>query len=96
LFVKAVLRGGHVGKGKYHEMVRYLVVNNLVEVLSVAQSIPRVKKNRLALISCTQISREEYLQGKLHEDRDPYLNTFKIKKLRGGESYEQTLHGKIA
>jgi hypothetical protein len=96
LFAKAVLRGGHVGKGKCYEMTRYLVVDNIVDVLHVARNMPRVKKNHLAIISCERIGKEEYLEGKLSESRDPYLGTFKNKNLGGGKPYGRKLHGNIA
>lgn len=73
VYVKAIFRGGHVGSGKYHEMKRYLVVPSVVEVLSVAKVMPRVKKNQCALISCVKISKKEYYAGKQAEALDPYL-----------------------
>jgi len=75
LYVKATFRAGHVGAGRYHEMTRYLVVRDLIEVLQVAKKMPRVKKNHLALINCKTISKEEYRLGKQVEKLDPYLNS---------------------
>ncbi len=96
MYAKAVFRGGHVGRGKYHEMTRYLVVNNMLDVFGVARIMPRVKKNNLALISCEQINRLEYLEGKLRETQDPYLNTFKHKVHKGVYSYAQEFHTNTA
>lgn len=80
MYVKAVFRGGHVGTGRYHEMTRYMIVRNLVEVLDIAKRMPRVKKNHLAVISCKPISKQEYRRGKKAEKLDPYLNTRKNKR----------------
>jgi hypothetical protein len=96
LFVKAVLRGGHVGRGKYHEMTRFLVIDSMVDVLKIAKTMPRVKKSNLALISCEQISKAEYLKGKLREAQDPYLNTITCNSQKGGCCFEQRLHGNPA
>ena len=96
MYVKAVLRGGHVGRGKYFEMTRYLEIDRLLDVLTVAKKMPRVKKGHLALISCEQISRLEYLEGKLCEEQDPYLSTFKNQGSKGGNSFVERLHGNAA
>ena len=73
LFIKAVFRAGHVGMGKHYEMVRYLVVKDINEVIDLAKIMPRVKKRR-GLISCCEITKEQYLAGKVSETLDPYLN----------------------
>jgi len=73
MFVKAVLKGGHVGAGKYHEMTRYLKVRDMKDLLTVANHLPRVKKSRISIIWATPIGFEEYQQGKLKEAKDPYL-----------------------
>jgi len=95
LFVKALLRGGHVGRGKYHEMTRFLEIDSLVDVLNIARTMPRVKKGHLALISCEQISRLQYLEGKIREAHDPYLNTTNNSR-KGGHSFDKGLHGNAA
>jgi hypothetical protein len=76
LYIKAVFKAGHVGFGKHHEMVRYLEVTELTEALALAKTMPRVKKNRrgLGLISCCEITCEQYFAGKALEACDPYLN----------------------
>jgi hypothetical protein len=94
LYVRAILRGGHVGRGKYFEMTRYLEINGMLDMLTLARKMPRVKKGHLALISCEQINRSEYSEGKRLEAQDPYLNTFKNRK--GGYSFAQRLHGNTA
>ena len=74
MFIKAVFRAGHVGKGKYYEMARYMQVENITEALIIARTMPRVKKKR-GLISCKEISFSEYLEGKELELNDPYINS---------------------
>ena len=96
MFVKAVFRGGHVGKGKYYEMTRYLIINSMTDVLMVARTMPRVKKNGRALISCEQISKGEYLEGKFRETQDPYLNTMKNTGQKGVCRFAQRSHGNTA
>jgi len=75
LYIKAVFKAGHVGKGKYYEMVRYLKVNKINDAFELSKTMPRVKKNRrgLGLISCCEITCEQYFAGKALEARDPYL-----------------------
>ena len=74
LYVRAVFRAGHMGTGKSYEMVRYLKVNDMAEVLTVARKMPRVKKSGAALVKCERISKKQYIEGKREEKRDPYLN----------------------
>lgn len=85
LYVKAVLRGGHVGAGECYEMTRYLKVKSLSEVFIVARKMARTKKKN-PLLNCEPISLEEYRAGKQAEKFDPYLNTFKPKKLGDRQS----------
>ncbi len=73
MYIKAVFRAGHVGLGKHYEMTRYLEVNELTEVLTLAKTMPRVKK-RKGLLSCCEITWDQYLAGKEIESKDPYLN----------------------
>ncbi len=77
MYIKAVFRAGHVGKGKFYEMTRYLVVENITETLTLAKTMPRVKK-RMGLISCCEVTREQYLTGKELEALDPYLNNCSV------------------
>lgn len=73
MYIKAVFKAGHVGNGKYHEMVRYMSVNNINEVFVLSKTMPRVKKRR-GLISCCEITYEQYIAGKALEICDPYMN----------------------
>ena len=72
MFIKVVFRAGHVGKGKYYEMARYMEVDSITEALTMARTMPRVKKKR-GLLSCKEISLSEYLEGKELESNDPYM-----------------------
>ncbi len=81
MFFKLILESGHVGAGKSYEMVRYLEGRDIFSVLFSASHFPRVKKKRhwkgIKLIQ--EITRREYLQGRMREREDPYLNTHRRK-----------------
>lgn len=77
MFFKLILESGHVGAGKSYDMVRYLEGRDIFSVLFSASHFPRVKKKRyrkgIKLIQ--EITKREYLQGRMREKEDPYLNT---------------------
>ncbi len=81
MFFKLILESGHVGAGKSYEMARYLEGRDIFSVLFSASHFPRVKKKRhgkgIKLIQ--EITRREYLQGRMREREDPYLNTHRRK-----------------
>jgi hypothetical protein len=81
MFFKLILESGHVGAGKSYDMVRYLEGRDIFSVLFSASHFPRVKKKRhskgIKLIQ--EITRGEYLQGRMREREDPYLNTHRRK-----------------
>jgi hypothetical protein len=81
MFFKLILESGHVGAGKSYEMVRYLEGRDIFSVLFSASHFPRVKKKRyrkgIKLIQ--EITKKEYLQGRMREREDPYLNTHRRK-----------------
>jgi len=81
MFFKLILESGHVGAGKSYDMVRYLEGRDIFSVLFSASHFPRVKKKRyqkgIKLIQ--EITRKEYLQGRMRESGDPYLNTHRRK-----------------
>ncbi|UCD70535.1 MAG: hypothetical protein JSW70_05875 [Syntrophobacterales bacterium] len=76
MFFKLILENGHVGAGKSYEMVRYLKGRDIFSVLFSASHFPRVKKkgNRKGVKLIQEITRTEYLQGRMREREDPYLN----------------------
>jgi hypothetical protein len=81
MFFKLILESGHVGAGKSYEMVRYLQGRDIFSVLFSASHFPRVKKKRyqkgIKLIQ--EITKREYIQGRVREREDPYLNTHRRK-----------------
>jgi len=81
MFFKLILESGHVGAGKSYEMVRYLEGGDIFSVLFLASHFPRVKKKRyrkgIKLIQ--EITKREYLQGRMREREDSYLNTHRRK-----------------
>jgi len=84
MFFKLILESGHVGAGKSYEMVRYLQGRDIFSVLFSASHFPRVKKkgSRKGIKLIQEITRREYLQGRMREREDPYLNTHKGKAKR--------------
>jgi hypothetical protein len=79
MFFKLILESGHVGAGKSYEMVRYLRGRDIFSVLFSASHFPRVKKkgSRKGIKLIQEITRREYLQGRVREREDPYLNIHK-------------------
>lgn len=77
MFFKLILESGHVGAGKSYDMVRYLEGRDIFSVLFTASRFPRVKKKgtRKGIRLIQEITRREYLQGRMREREDPYLNT---------------------
>ena len=88
MFFKLILENGHVGAGKSYEMVRYLKGRDIFSVLFSASHFPRVKKkgNRKGIKLIQEITRREYLQGRVRERGDPYLNTHRMKAKRSPRS----------
>jgi hypothetical protein len=84
MFFKLILESGHVGAGKSYDMVRYLEGRDIFSVLFSASNLPRVKKkgNRKGIKLIQEISRDEYLHGRIREREDPYLNTHRRKAKR--------------
>ena len=88
MFFKLILEGGHLGAGKSYDIVKYLRGRDIVAVLNWAFHIPRAKKKEtgkgVKLIK--EISKREYLLGKMKEQNDPYLNPSN-RRLHGGQGY---------
>lgn len=88
MFFKLILEGGHLGAGKSYDIVKYLRGRDIVAVLSWAFHIPRAKKKEsgkgVKLIK--EISKSEYLLGKMREKNDLYLNP-PNRRLHGGQGY---------
>jgi len=90
MFFKLILEGGHLGAGKSYDIVKYLKGRDILAVLTWAFSIPRAKKKEsgkgVKLIK--EISKNEYLLGKLREKGDPYLNP-PNRHLHNGREYNE-------
>ena len=76
MFFKLILEGGHLGAGKSYDIVRYFRGKDIVSVLTWAFHIPRAKKKESGkgIKMIKEISKKEYILGKMKERRDPYLN----------------------
>jgi len=76
MFFKLILEGGHLGAGKSYDVVRYFRGKDIVSVLTWAFHIPRVKKKESGkgIKMIREISKKEYVLGKMKERKDPYLN----------------------
>jgi hypothetical protein len=77
MFFKLILEGGHLGAGKSYEVARYFKGKDIVSVLTWAFHIPRAKKKESGkgIKMIKEISKKEYVLGKMQERRDPYLNS---------------------
>ena len=84
MFFKLILESGHVGAGKSYDMVRYLKGRDIFSVLFSASLFPRVKKKgtRKGIKLIQEITKTEYLQGRMRERGNPYLNTYRRKAKR--------------
>ena len=76
MFFKLILEGGHLGAGKSYDIVRYFRGKDIVSVLTWAFHIPRAKKKESGkgIKMIKEISKKEYVLGKMKERKDPYLN----------------------
>jgi len=76
MFFKLILEGGHLGAGKSYDVVRYFRGKDIVSVLTWAFHIPRAKKKESGkgIKMIKEISKKEYVLGKMKERKDPYLN----------------------
>jgi hypothetical protein len=76
MLFKLILEGGHLGAGKSYDVVRYFRGKDIVSVLTWAFHIPRVKKKESGkgIKMIREISKKEYVLGKMKERKDPYLN----------------------
>jgi len=68
---------GHVGAGRSVEITRYFKDYDILSAYFSAKYAPRSKKSPTCVKEVRQISFEEYCEGKLREQMNPYLNTFK-------------------
>jgi hypothetical protein len=73
---KLVMEAGQVGTGKSCDMVRYFEGDDIFGVLARSRHTPRLKKKEsgTSIKLIKEISRQEYVQGKGRERRNPYFN----------------------
>jgi hypothetical protein len=78
MYFKLVMEGGHVGAGKSYDMVRYFEGDNIFGVLARSRHTPRLKKKLFGggIKLITEITWQEYIQGKGRERSDPYLSQY--------------------
>ena len=82
-------RCGHVGRNCYVEIVFAIKANNGKEAAAIARRIARVKHNKKnAIISCYEISREQYYEIIKANREDPYLKCKNIQEQRSIEGFE--------
>ena len=74
-YFKVVAKCGHVGKRNYVPIAFAVVAKSRKDASRVTRNIPRVKHNHKdAILSCEEISYEEYLDLSEINKKDPYLN----------------------
>lgn len=73
-YYSVITKCGHVGKGKYVEVIFPIIASSGKEAASIARKMPRVKRdNPNAIISVTKIDYEEYMFIKERNKNNSYL-----------------------
>jgi hypothetical protein len=72
IYYKLILKGGHMGTGKYYEHTRYIGAKDTLDAWKIAMNLPRVKGNH-GIFEVRPITYNDYVSGKLRELEDPYL-----------------------
>ena len=67
-YYKALVKLGHVGRGKSRETYLYIYAENIMQAMERAQKTPAVKHNKIPL-NIVEITKEEFIEGKKD---DPY------------------------
>lgn len=80
-YYKVVTKCGHVGR-KFYIPIAYAVVADCGrEASAIARNIPRVKHDKkYAILSCEEISYDEYLEVVRINSNDPYLKCHNIQQ----------------
>lgn len=74
-YFKVVAKCGHVGKGMYFKGQFYVAADSASLAASKTRKFPRVKHDyKDAIISVTEISYKDYLDGQNYEYNRPYYN----------------------
>ena len=82
-FYKVVCMCGHVGRNNYIPIAFSIKAINGREAAKIARDLPRVKHHKkYAVLSCDEISEEQYIELKKINDTDPYLICKNIQEQR--------------
>lgn len=82
-YYEVLTKCGHVGKGKYIDVLLYVRAENGSEAAQIAKSLPRVKRDLTnAISSVRQITATEYAIGRETNRTSPYLNAKNIQQQR--------------
>ena len=80
---KAVCMCGHVGRNNYIPIAFAIKAVDGKEAAKIARGLPRVKHHKkYAVLSCEEISEEQYVELKRINDEDPYLSCKNIQEQR--------------
>ena len=83
---------GHVGRNKHVEITFPLKAKSGKEAAEIARRIARVKHhNKYAILSCREISYEEYLELIKINANDPYLQCKNIQEQRQIEGFDSRI-----
>ncbi|MBI5327729.1 MAG: hypothetical protein HZB80_05500 [Deltaproteobacteria bacterium] len=74
-YFEVILENGHIGAGNSYEAKRYIAGTDILSVISKVKFLPRIKKRHTieAVKSIKQITRKEYLRGKIESLKHPHL-----------------------
>ena len=82
-YFKVTCKCGHGGRGKYIEKDFPVFATSRKQASLIARNIPRVKHHQKdAIISCVEISHEEFLMLMEKNAQDPYLQCKNIQEQR--------------
>lgn len=91
-YFNVTCRCGHVGKGRYVPISFPVIANSRKEASKIGRDIPRVKHhNKKAIISCTEISYQAYLELRKLNAKDEYLRCKNIQQQRAIENFESRI-----
>ena len=74
-YYKVLVSCGHLGNAKEITVTRYFIAGNIIEAFESGNRMPRAKKkkNHLAVLLVTPITKNEYVLGKNVEKENKYL-----------------------
>lgn len=84
-YYKVIAKCGHVGMSRYYAGAFYIAADTGKEAAKIVRNRPRVKhEQKDAILELTQISHDDYTQGKLETRSNPYFHAT--------SRYERCLH----